>query len=160
MYTVYQCWNSTLVRTEKFGETTPTPATVSINVDVVNSIQKLSQIALDLQSGAGLKVPGDLNALSNANIMGNSTVGGDQSVAGNSTVNSQTVKGNSTVNSQTVKGNSTVNSQTVTGNLSVNGSQTINGSLSVGGVDFMSFYNDMKAVKRDVDVWRQAKRVL
>ena len=149
MYTVYQCWNSTLVRTEKFGETTPTPATVSINVDVVNSIQKLSQIALDLQSGAGLKVPGDLNALSNANIMGNSTVGGDQSVAGNSTVNSQTVKGNSTVNSQTV-----------TGNLSVNGSQTINGSLSVGGVDFMSFYNDMKAVKRDVDVWRQAKRVL
>jgi len=53
MYTVYQCWNFATVTTEGFAD-----ATVPTNVDTNNSIKTLAQLATDLQSGGGLKVPG------------------------------------------------------------------------------------------------------
>ena len=53
MYTLYQCWNLATVTTEGFGD-----ATVPTDVDTNNSIKTLAQLATDLQSGGGLKVPG------------------------------------------------------------------------------------------------------
>ena len=53
MYTLYQCWNLATVTTEGFAD-----AVVPTNVDTNNSIKTLAQLATDLQSGGGLKVPG------------------------------------------------------------------------------------------------------
>ena len=68
MYTVYQCWNLRTVTTEGFAE-------VPTNVDTNNSIKTLAQLAADLQSGGGLKVPGDLNVLGGSLVASSS---GDQ----------------------------------------------------------------------------------
>ena len=56
MYTVYQCWKLATVTTEGFAD-----ASVPTNVDTNNSIATLAQLATDLQSGGGLKVPGVLS---------------------------------------------------------------------------------------------------
>ena len=56
IYTVYQCWKLATVTTEGFAD-----ASVPTNVDTNNSIATLAQLATDLQSGGGLKVPGNLN---------------------------------------------------------------------------------------------------
>ena len=58
MYTLYQCFNLSMTTTEGFGDATPKPAEVPTNVDTNNSIKTLAQLATDLQSGGGLKVPG------------------------------------------------------------------------------------------------------
>ena len=61
MYTLYQCFNLSMTTTEGFGDATPKPAEVPTNVDTNNSIKTLAQLATDLQSGGGLKVPGNLS---------------------------------------------------------------------------------------------------
>ena len=75
MYTLYQCFNLSMTTTEGFGDATPKPAEVPTNVDTNNSIKTLAQLATDLQSGGGLKVPGDLNVLGGSLVASSS---GDQ----------------------------------------------------------------------------------
>ena len=57
MYTLYQCLNLATVTTEGFAD-----ASVPTNVDTNNAIATLAQIATDLQSNGGVKVPGNLIA--------------------------------------------------------------------------------------------------
>ena len=68
MFAVYQCWNLVTVTKEGFAE-------VPTNVDTNSSIKTLADLAVDLQSGGGLKVPGNLSVLGGASVTGALTVG-------------------------------------------------------------------------------------
>ena len=114
IYTVYQCWKLATVTTEGFAD-----ATVPTNVDTNNSIATLAQLATDLQSGGGLKVPG---VLSIANDKWHTSL--DGKMRAHYGTNSRTYFGSQDGYSWRNKADGDIMSLDNTGNLNVTGTLT------------------------------------